>query len=92
MKIPTPAQIDEHPEDAVLALLDETLLVAVRALVAAHPSLDDAGRPYWVQPPTPDSRSARQVISRAYELLGALADYRRSREPLDDIDEDDIPF
>ncbi|MDQ3097177.1 MAG: hypothetical protein M3Q61_03300, partial [Chloroflexota bacterium] len=89
--MPSPVEIHEHPEDAVLALLDETTLVAVRSLVAAHPELDDHQRPYWAGPPTPTARSARQVISRAYELLGALADYRRTRDADDVIDEDDIP-
>jgi hypothetical protein len=92
MKIPSPVEIHEHPEHAVLALLDETTLVAVRALLAAHPELDDVHRPYWAVPATPAARSARQVISRAYELLGALADYRRTRDTNELIDEDDIPF
>ena len=90
--MPSPVEIHEHPEDAVLALLDETVLVGVHSLVAAHPDIDDHQRPYWAPPPTPASRSARHVISRAYELLGALADYRRSRDADDLIDEDDIPF
>lgn len=92
MRTPSPPEIHDHPEDAVLALLDETVIVGVRSLVAAHPDIDDPARPYWATPPSSASRSARQVIARAYELLGALADYRRSRDADDEIDEDDIPF
>ena len=40
MKIPTPPQLDEHPEDGVLALIDGALLLAVRSLVAVHPDID----------------------------------------------------
>lgn len=98
MRIPTPPQLDHHPEDGVLALLDGALLLAVRSLVAAHPDIDDPDRPYWAAVRSPASRSARQAINRAYALIGSLADYRTMRDVEDDveddveIDEDDIPF
>ena len=93
MRIPTPPQLHEHPEAGVLALLDDALLLAVRSLVAVHPDIDDPDRPYWAPAPSPASRSARQVINRAYELLGSLADYRTIREDEDaEPTDDDIPF
>ena len=92
MRLPTPPQLDVHPEDGVLALLDGTLLLAVRSLVAVHPEIDDPDRPSWVPTPSLASRSARQVINRAYELLGSLTDYRTTRDADDEDDEGDIPF
>jgi hypothetical protein len=93
VRIPTPQHLDEHPEDGVLALIDEALLLAVRSLVAVHPDIDDPERPYGARAPSPASRSARQVISRAYALIGSLADYRTTRAAEDDEPtEDDIPF
>ena len=93
MRIPTPPQLDEHPEDGVLALIDGALLLAVRSLVAVHPDIDDPERPYWAPAPSPTSRSARQVINRAYALIGSLADYRTIRDDEDaEPTEDDIPF
>ena len=92
MRIPTPPQLDEHPEDGVFVLLDDALLLAVRSLVAVHPDIDDPYRPLWAPPHSPASRSARQVINRAYALLGSLADYRSIRDSDDEPTEDDIPF
>jgi len=89
VRLPTPAQLDEHPEAGVLALLEGALLLAVRSLVAVHPDIDDPERPYWAPAPSLASRSARQVIDRACALIGSLADYRTTR---DDDAEDDIPF
>ena len=92
MRMPTPPQLDEHPEVGVLALLDDALLLAVRSLVAVHPDIDDPNRPYWAPAPSSASRSARRVIHRAYALLGSLTDYRRMREDNDEPTEADIPF
>ena len=93
MRIPTPPQLHEHPEDGLFVLLDDALLLAVRSLVAVHPDIEDPNRPYWKPAPSPASRSARQVINRAYALLGSMADYRTTRDSDDDEPtEDDIPF
>ena len=45
-ELPTPPQIAQCPELALLSVLDFTLDAAVRALVAAHPELDGAEQPY----------------------------------------------
>ena len=93
MRIPTPPQLHEHPEDGLFVLLDDALLLAVRSLVAVHPDIEDPNHPYWKPAPSPASRSARQVINRAYALLGSMADYRTTRDSDDDEPtEDDIPF
>lgn len=39
--LPSPAEIDEAPQRAILAALDANLVLVVRALKAQHPSLDD---------------------------------------------------
>jgi hypothetical protein len=89
VSLPTPAQLDQHPEAGVLALLHGALLLAVRSLVAVHPDIDDPERPCWAPAPSPASRPARRVIHRAHALLGALADYRTTRDGDADAD---IPF
>jgi hypothetical protein len=49
--------------------------MAVRALVAAYPELDDPERPYWL-PTSPAAPAAQCVLTHADALSRALTRYR----------------
>jgi hypothetical protein len=73
--IPTPTDLDDHPELAVLAVLDAALHASVFAVIAVHPPLRDH------DPRTghlPDSHWVASVlIPLAHQLQDAIAGYRR---------------
>ena len=46
--IPTPDDLVDAPELAILVALDHTLELAASALACAHPELLDPERPYWL--------------------------------------------
>jgi hypothetical protein len=75
---PTPDEIDEAPELALLALLDTHLELLLRALVAAHPALIDRNRPSWRRDTSPAYRAAETLAARSARLLRAVAVYRRA--------------
>ncbi len=87
---PTPNELAHAPELAVLAALDTTLEIALRALVAAHPALADPERPYWTLEESPTGSAANVLLGRAKAMLKALAAYRRAaalrRDPIPDDD------
>lgn len=71
--LPTPPEIARSPEIAALAILELTLEVAARALVAAHPELDGDRAP---EPSSPPARSALSVLERGWKLTLAIELYR----------------
>lgn len=73
---PTPEELEETPELAVLALLDANLDLALRALVSAHPQLADPDRPAWTLDQSPSGRAAEKFLARAKGLHRALETYR----------------
>ena len=73
---PTPEELGDAPELAVLALLDANLELALRALVAAHPALGDPDRPAWTLDHSPSGRAAETFLARAKGLHRALETYR----------------
>ncbi len=75
---PTPAELAEAPELAILAALDDTLELALRALVAAHPQLGDPDCPAWAQDPGAARAAADRILSAARHLTRALQAYRRA--------------
>ena len=96
--LPSPAEIDEAPQRAILAALDANLVLAVRALKAQHPSLDhcDLTR-------DPLLLLAEGVVASALSLHNILEAYddlakRVSRLDYGDsppdgpVDNDDLPF
>jgi hypothetical protein len=96
---PSPAELFDAPERAVLAALDANLVLAVRALKARHPDIGDDN----AQQPLP--LLAEAVLACALSLHNVLASYdglarRTARldygdEPRDGPaaeDEVDIPF
>ena len=87
---PTPPDLAESPELAVLALLDAALELAVSALLALYPEIADPERPYWIDAPSAARDRAATITSRAYSLRDALARYRQILPPAtDDLPEPD---
>ena len=72
--LPTPYELNDAPELAVLAVLDTAIEAATRALAAIHPELWDDWGPRCKQEP---AVSACRLLSRAHKLQVALARYRR---------------
>jgi hypothetical protein len=92
-RIPTPDDLADSPELAILAALDHTLALAASALVCAHPELLDPERPYWLGSPTRAATIAQTLVRRTRRLQRALRTYRgaveirhRTRVP-DDLDD-----
>jgi hypothetical protein len=73
--LPTPPELDQAPELALISVLEITLEMTVRALVAAHPQLCDHDRPYWI-PQTPSSTIAETIVSKVDSLKQSLHHYR----------------
>jgi hypothetical protein len=88
--MPTPDELNDAPELAVLAALDFTLEAATRALIAAYPELCEDTLPrYRIKPVICGDR----ILSRVIKLQVALARYRQAvlREaPADSDATDDL--
>jgi hypothetical protein len=69
-RVPTPPELDDAPELAVLAVLEHVLRVAETALLAVYPHLvgDD-------DPTDPPERIAALILDRAAHLRSAVATY-----------------
>ncbi len=95
-RMPTPDDLVDAPELAILAALDRTLDLAVRALVCAHPELADPERPYWLRHASRLTTAANTLADQTADMKQALTDYceaveirrqdQASRIP------DDLPF
>jgi hypothetical protein len=90
---PTVPEIAAAPELAALAALVAVLDLALDALLAAHPDLDDDDRPPWRPPPSAVPAAAR-LVDRAVALRRALDRYRRAitAPPRDSPPIDGLPF
>jgi hypothetical protein len=92
---PTPNQIADAPELAILCALDEVLDLACRALIAAHPVLGETDAPYWAHEATRQSRTAKQLLAKAHRLRRSVRAYRTAtqlaRDALQDR-ESELPF
>jgi hypothetical protein len=85
--LPTSAQIAMASERAILASLDANLQLAVRVLLAEHPSLSD--NPHE-EPEPPHLAIAASILILADTLHGLIAGYRAATEhALGDADTDD---
>jgi len=71
--LPTPPEIAEIPELAVLSVLDFTLEASVRALVAAHPELEEETLPPRA---STAARCAERILGHVYKAKLLLASYR----------------
>lgn len=74
--LPTPAELATHPELAALEALAHAAELALRALVAEHPELDDPERPCWLDEPSALTARAAEVAALAVALRDAAGRYR----------------
>ena len=90
---PTPFEIANAPELAILAALDATLDLALRALLAAHPQLGDPDVPSWARDSSPSRTTADRILALAVRLTHELNAYRRATAPSPRPEHDpEIPF
>jgi hypothetical protein len=93
---PTPSELDDAPELAILAALDHALDLALRALVSAHPQLGDPDCPSWAQDSSPAPLAADRIVVACVHLAHALEAYRRAVAPPPrcppDPDPEQLPF
>jgi hypothetical protein len=88
---PTPAELADAPELAILAALDDTLHLALRALVAAHPQLGDPDCPAWAREAGATAAAADRILTAARRLDRALDAYRRATTRSRDADSEPDP-
>ncbi len=79
-RTPTPDDLVDAPELAILAALDRTLDLAVRALVCAYPELTDPERPYWLCQASPIATAAETLVHQTVDMKQALIAYREAVE------------
>lgn len=66
-RTPTPEDLVDAPELAILAALERTLDLVVRALVSAHPELADPERPYWLRQASRMPSAAETLVDQSAE-------------------------
>ena len=74
--MPTPDDLAHAPELAILAALESTLDLVVRALVCAHPELADPERPYWLRQASRVTAAAETVVDQSADMKQVLIAYR----------------
>ncbi len=93
--LPTPDELVDAPELAILYALDQILILAPRVLVTAHPELADTGAPFWVIEASKPTQIAADIVAEAHGLQRLIRAYRRavslSRDQRAEVDPD-IPF
>jgi hypothetical protein len=75
-RFPTPHEIADAPELALLHALDEILDLVPRVLIAAHPELGDPEAPYWVRQASRITRKANDIATTAHRLQQRIRAYR----------------
>jgi hypothetical protein len=75
-RLPTPDELDDAPQLAIVAALDQILDLTLRTLVSLHPQLGDAECPHWVRDVSPASEAADRILAAARPLADALEAYR----------------
>jgi len=80
MPLPTPRQIAEDPEIAILRALELETELAVRALIAAHRELEGHEVPYWAGEPSGSRAITREIVTAAISLQTAIEAYLRAVE------------
>lgn len=78
--MPTPDDLVDAPELAILAALDQTLDLVVRALVCAYPELVDPERPYWLRQASRIATVAKTLVDQTAHMKQALIAYREAVE------------
>jgi hypothetical protein len=90
MRKPSPPEIDDHPELAVLALLCETLQLAELSLIATDRNIVDDEHPFRLPP---RSRIAQAILGQSAALQATLDAYERAIDCVDTADDNYVvPF
>ena len=76
--LPTPPDIMENSEIALLYLLFESLEVANRTIIAAHPILASQDQPPWIHL-SPGDEAAEQLLSNLNRLSKSILRYRKTQ-------------
>ena len=99
LRIPAKPTIDLAPQLAVLSLLDANIMVARRALAAAHPNTAPHQPGYSLHCPSPvgpsPASTAQDIITLLTAVRFGIESYRRlvvARLPWNETEHDDIPF
>ncbi len=94
-RIPTPHELADNPELALLHALDDILDLVPRALVATHPGLADPDVPFWVREASEPTRLANPIVMGTHRLQQHIRAYRDAITRLRDqrVESDpEIPF
>jgi hypothetical protein len=95
LHLPTPDELVDAPELAILHALDQILNLAPRVLVTAHPQLADPDAPFWVIEASKPSRTAAAIVADAHRLQRFIRAYRTAvslaRDQRREVDPE-IPF
>jgi len=92
--LPTPNDLVNCPELAILAVLETALHLSVRALVAPHPQLQSQDAPYWCRDRSRAFIIAGSIVELALALSEQVERYRAllpPDPPGPQLLEDDIP-
>jgi hypothetical protein len=93
--LPTPDELVEAPELAILHALDQILSLAPRVLVTAHPELADEAAPFWVVEASKITKTAAGIVADAHRLQRLIRAYRSAasltRNQRSEVDPE-IPF
>lgn len=100
--LPTTADLFWAPERAILAALDASLVLGIRALKAAHPMLEDAEAPGGHEPLLLIGESIIATARSLHELIAGYEDLAEhltrfdgdlaARAPRAHEPDDDMPF
>ena len=91
-KLPTPYDLMPAPQLAIISVLDRTLEMLVRTLLAEHPDLFGHEKPYWIRD-DPCCGMAEQVLSNIDKLCRSLEGYRyRLSDEMEPDPPQDDPF
>jgi hypothetical protein len=90
---PTPDELADAPELAIVTALDDLLELTLRTLVSVHPQLGDDECPHWARWTSPVSEAAERILAAARSLAAALQAYRHALARIrDDPLDADPPF
>jgi hypothetical protein len=78
IELPRPAEIEDAPQSAVLAVVEHALGVASTSLLVEHPCLGQLGLCYEGRLPPRQSLLAQLIVDRCTELSELIRWYRRS--------------
>ncbi len=77
-QLPTPDELVDAPELAILHALDQILSLAPRVLVTAHPELADGEAPFWAVEASKATKTAADIVADAHRLQRRIRAYRRA--------------